>query len=104
MTSEKHTAMEWDLEEVPYETSDPAGGWYLHFDLTGETTDAALYMSKANVTEQQANLIAAAPRLLRAAKDILVVLGEGGSKGRPMDLVDFRYIKAMRDAIKGAEG
>lgn len=55
-----YTKGEWDLEEIPYETNDPAGGWYLHFDPTGDTTEDVLYMSKAEVTEANAHLIAAA--------------------------------------------
>lgn len=53
----------WDLEEIPYETGDPAGGWYLHFDPTGENTEDVLYMSKAHVTEVRARIIAKAPEM-----------------------------------------
>ena len=56
----------WNLEEIPYETNDAAGGWYLHFDPTGDATDAVLYMSKANVTPDQAHRIAASLDLLKA--------------------------------------
>lgn len=55
--STRPTPGPWDLEEIPYETNDSAGGWYLH--LGGEDADA-LYMSKAHVTEGQAGLIVAA--------------------------------------------
>lgn len=59
----KHTPELWDLEEIPYETNDPAGGWYLHFDPTGESTEDALYLSKAHVTPERARLIAEAPAM-----------------------------------------
>jgi hypothetical protein len=62
----------WDLEEVPFENNDPAGGWYLHFDT--EADHEVLYMSKSNVSEEQANLIAASPELLETLKDISVWL------------------------------
>ena len=62
---------EWDLEEVPFENNDPAGGWYLHFDT--EADHEVLYMSKSNVSEEQANLIAAAPELLEALNNFVVL-------------------------------
>ena len=67
------TVGEWDLEEIPYETNDPSGGWYLHFDKSGENTDAVLYMSMANVNQGQAKLIAAAPAMARELHRALAV-------------------------------
>jgi len=77
------------------------GGWYLHFDPTGETTDAVLYMSKADVNEEQANIIAAAPGLLAAAKDLLWQFLD-----RIPDPVDseLETVKAAEDVIARAEG
>ena len=50
---EAATPRPWDLEEIPYETNDPAGGWYLHFGEDGD----ALYISKAHCSEANARLI-----------------------------------------------
>ena len=66
----------WDLEEVPFhqfpnESNDPAGGWYLHFER--EPDHEVLYMSKSNVSEKQAKLIAAAPELLEALNNFVVL-------------------------------
>ena len=61
-----HTRL-WDLEETPYETSDPNGGWYLHLSPKSGG-DNVLYLSKANVSKDQALLLAAAPELLEALK------------------------------------
>lgn len=65
----------WDLEEVPFENNDPAGGWYLHFDT--EADHEVLYMSKSNVSEKEAKLMAAAPELLEALKGFVVLYKQG---------------------------
>ena len=65
----------WDLEEIPYETNDLAGGWYLHFE--GEDDHECLYMSKSHVSEEQAKLIAAAPELLEALNNFVVLYKQG---------------------------
>ena len=73
----------WDLEEVPFhqfpnETNDPAGGWYLHFDTEADQVDhEVLYMSKSNVSEKKAKLIAAAPELLEALNNFVVLYKQG---------------------------
>jgi hypothetical protein len=65
----------WDLEEIPFENNDPAGGWYLHFER--EPDHEVLYMSKSNVSEKQAKLIAAAPELLEALNNFVVLYKQG---------------------------
>ena len=67
-------ADKWDLEEIPYETNDKAGGYYLHFDPTGETGEEPLYLSKSEVSEANAHLIAAAPSMYEALKGASITL------------------------------
>ena len=98
----------WDLEEVPFhqfpnETNDPAGGWYLHFER--EPDHEVLYMSKSNVSEKQAKLIAAAPELLQALRCALADL-EGSLAGYGEHDWDahVKSIKEARLAISKATG
>jgi hypothetical protein len=53
----EHTPTPWDLEEHPYETNDKAGGYYLHFDPNGDLGGDVLYMSKAHISESNAQFL-----------------------------------------------
>ena len=78
-THPTYTQGPWDLEEIPYETNDKAGGWYLHFDPTGEHNIDALYISKAHCSEANARLIEQAPAMLVLIQSMLYML-DGGDK------------------------
>ena len=98
----KHTPEPWNLEEIPYETNDISGGWYLHFSPDSD----ALYISRAVCSETNARLIEAAPKLLDALKLCFARLQHkadtcNNASWRTSDQIAFDAAKA---AIRAAEG
>ena len=92
---------EWNLEEIPYRTNDKAGGWYLHFDPTGDTGEEPLYLSKSEISEANAHRIVTAVNAFDDMYEALLSLWNECNKiGFPLGIKPSSLVMSMGNAMK----